>query len=83
MIIYPASLVLRIIIALNGESQAQVEAIPILNRNLTALHGNICYEGAIHPSDRDNIKVAFCPIGYFCDKNLKTSLSIVSTIDTN
>ena len=29
--------------------------------------GYICYSGAIHPSDRDDITIKFCPAGSFCN----------------
>ena len=37
------------------------------NGNYDCPLGYICNQKAIHPSDRDNIKVEFCPEGSFCD----------------
>lgn len=37
--------------------------------------GYLCYNGAIHPSDRDDVTVAFCPVGNFCNKAIGNQVS--------
>ena len=32
--------------------------------------GYLCLGSAVHPSNRDNVSIQFCPVGYFCDKSI-------------